>query len=620
MNSIRLHLSFLLVVVIFSTAHGFVVPTVGRQSRLSAVVATTLDRTSAVDRAQEVAAVVTEHVLKPVVGSVATRGLATDWDAFWSRTADDKNNDNNTTVADRVATAMELLGPTYVKFGQALSARPDLVPPSLAAALSRLQDDMTPFDNFVARNVIRQELETTSMMTLHDLNVLMQTLSATPVAAASIGQVYRAEIPGLGPVALKVQRPRIRQVVEQDARLWRRVAEWVESIPGFGRFGKKGNDGDSSLIAARVVDGVDEFMSRILEELDYRHEAQNMEKFARLYSHRHGTSADVRVVVPTVHLEYCTDRLLVMEWIDGSKLSNVAHDGDDEEELAENLALIESGMAATLSQLLGTGVMHADPHAGNLIKVNTEDEGVLLGLLDYGMLSTVPESVRDALVCATAQVIFARDSEAVARLFGELQLLPASVLSDETERAALAAALERVFAEVLVYPEASSSSSDITTTVPLLQFDKLLGGLSLLVSRFAFQLPPYFLNIARALATLEGLARQLDPSFNALGAIYPYALERILHNPSDSPVVRDTLLDLMRNSRGQFDGVKIRHLIRDAAVLGGSSRRKVVMDVLRSKFGRSVARQVLKEMAFARGVKRLPRRKLRRRGNLIFAL
>jgi predicted unusual protein kinase regulating ubiquinone biosynthesis (AarF/ABC1/UbiB family) len=220
----------------------------------------------------------------------------------------------------------------------------------------------------------------------------------------------------------------------------------------------------------------------------------------------------------------------------------------------------------------------------------------MLGFLDFGMLSTVPESVRDALVCAVAHVVFSRDVEAVAELFAELQLLPREVVEDPVERAALASALDRVFNDVLQYPEAYTVTAG-TTPIPVLRFDKLLGGLTTLVARFQFSLPPYFVNIARALATLEGVARKLDPSFNALRAVYPYALNRILQNPSTNPIVENTLFELMKDPEtGRIDRDRIRKIIADTAVLSETTRARILFKVLRSRSGKHMAKRVAGEV------------------------
>lgn len=571
-------------------------------------------------RATEIGSIVTCGVLAPLIVSLVQGALVdNDWNEFWKQTT---GVGTIMTNAERVTAAMEQLGPTFCKFGQALSTRPDIVPPALADAFSVLQDDMQPFDSDAAHEIIKTEVGDCSgcLLSIGELETFMDSLSVIPVAAASIGQVYKGVLPGYGPVAVKVQRPGVTQMVAADTTLLKSVATWIESLPGLpGQQQRK-------LVAAKLTQAVDEFMSRVTEELDYRNEVANMKTFSRLYSRKGGSSKYVQVVVPEVYEDFCTKHVIVMEWIEGTKLNG---ESATEEEERDNLALVSKGIDCTLSQLLDTGILHADSHPGNLLKVQTDD-GVQLGYLDFGILATVPESVRDGLVCAVAYLVFARDVEAVAHLFGELQLLPQYVLRDKEEHAALTEALNRTFTEVLQYPDCDSSG---LSGVPTLRFDKLLGSLSGLVTRFQFQLPKYFLNNARcvfpfdfilferepwrgsrqfpsltfsvfrcffsynrALGTLEGLARSLDPSFNVLRVVYPYALNRLLNNPSVSHAVEETLMQLVRSPEtGRFDRRRLSKLIDDSAVSTGHKRRKVVFDIVKSRGGLRMIRKITTE-------------------------
>ena len=458
------------------------------------------------------------------------------------------------------------------------------------------------------------------------------------------------------------------------------------------------------MINTKLVSAAKEFTSRIFEELDYRNEAENIAKFASLYSDRRRrrrtravvedggddgtahssscssyfssatTTGGVGVVVPEVYAGWCTENVLVMEWIEGTKLTDVGgggggggvgvgggfvvggttttttttntaiggrdddpsdnsrrrrrrrRDGNEEEEMEderlsrreENLALVKVAIDATLDQLLVTGVLHADPHAGNLLKVRRSDGSTTLGYLDFGLLSTVPPRVRDALVCAVALQVFGGDVRSVSSLFGELQLIPQSVLDDEGERRALEEALRITFDNSLVYPpdpdhdertrssSSSSSSSSVgkrggvvakRTAIPDLKFDKLLDSLSRLVPRFQFDLPPYFINNARALSTLEGIAKSLDGDFNVLSVMYPYALNRLLRNPSGSPVVERTLQTLIRSGGegGKIDRMKVMRLLEDSASISGMSRRRVLWDVMKTRPGRRLTRSIAGE-------------------------
>lgn len=553
----------------------------------------TTDSHSSVTRALRLFGILRKEVITPV-GTVLTKnGIPNDWDEFWDTGSDEFGDD---TLASKAALALEQMGPTYVKFGQALSSRPDIVPRSLATALSTLQDQMQPFDTSIAKCIIRRELMSKSM-TSNELDSFVSSLSPTPVAAASIGQVYSATLPDGQKVAIKVQRPNIRELVEEDAKLLRGIVGLVESIPPIPKFQKDQN----RLISTDLSGAVEEFMSRIFEELDYRNEAKNIDLFSSLYSHRremHEQSSKIKVVVPEPFMDLCTENVLVMEWIEGTKLVDLR----SQESTRESLALIEQGIECTLSQLLDTGVLHADPHGGNLLKVmETTAEGNTvqrLGYVDFGLLSSVPMTVRDGLVCAVAQLVFSRNVTAVADLFGELQLIPEDVLSNPSERAALAKSLNEALSQVLQYrPQSKSALAKPTaTTIPTLRFDKLLDALSRLVPRFRFQLPPYFLNNARALATLEGMAREIDPSFNVLQVLYPYAINRLLSNPTDSPVVEATLQSLIRSPvSGRVDKIRVQKLLEDSTLLTGFSRGKVIRDILLSKSGPRLVSVLIQE-------------------------
>lgn len=236
----------------------------------------------------------------------------------------------------------------------------------------------------------------------------------------------------------------------------------------------------------------------------------------------------------------------------------------------------------------------ADPHAGNLLKVQ-RPEGNQLGYLDFGLLSTVPTQVRDGLICAVSYLVFAKDVEAVASLFGELQLLPADIMEDPDERAALTAAMQITLEQALVYEQ---SPDDSSTQIPTLKFDKLLDALTRLVPRFRFQLPPYFINNARAMSTLEGIARSLDPSFNVFQVMYPFALNKLLTNPTNSPVVDRTLQSLIRDKHSQrVDLATVAQLLKDSALITGFSSKRVLYDIMKTKGGRRLGITIAKEEA-----------------------
>jgi len=601
------------------------------------------------------------------------------WDEFWELSLKGRqgqlesiNNNSSSSsdvlVAEQFTRYLERLGATYVKFGQALSSRPDIVPRSLAVALSKLQDDMDVLYDSAglataegARKVLRMEytkLASTGGVSpfrdLQEMEAFLATLSEKPVAAASIGVVYSGTLPETDQkVAIKIQRPGVKNIVEKDARLLRRAAEWIESIPSFRDDNDEGNISGQAdrFIRTDITGAVDEFMTRLEEELDYKREASNLELFGQLYSHKRipgsesatsdlinlPSGKDIRVVVPKVYQNLCTDKVLVMEWIDGTKLVDLQASPPPNEseihakETEETLELIRQGIDCTLSQLLETGILHADPHGGNLLKVLSDDkthtshkskdhstgvEAYRLGYIDFGMLSTIPSTVQDGLICAVCQLIFANNVTAVSELFGELQLLPAEILEDPIESAALAEELTLAIGKVLVFPtdeENAIAEAEGRAKIPTLRFDKLLDVLTRLVPRFRFQLPPYFLNNARALATLEGMAREVDPNFNILRHLYPYAIQRIFSNPTNSPIVEGTLKSLIQTpSTGKIDIGKLRKLLKDASNYSGYSRLKVIQDIAKSRSGPGLVGRLAREQTVGRALSK------RRRSNKSF--
>ncbi len=244
------------------------------------------------------------------------------------------------TSQPRIAPAAERLGPTFVKLGQALANRPDLVGPDLADELRLLQDSMAPFDTAEARAIIAEDLGAAA-------EPVLAVLPDRPVAAASIGQVYRVELPDRL-VAVKVQRPRVAAQVEQDAALARDVAAWLETLRApSGR----------RLLQPALVASCDEFFSRLREELDYNNECDNLQKFSALYGPGGPAARTLRrrgggeVVTPVAVPGLCSSRVLTMSWVEGEPL---LRRGSAALPLSE-LPLVSFGLRCTLSQLLDTG-------------------------------------------------------------------------------------------------------------------------------------------------------------------------------------------------------------------------------------------------------------------------
>ena len=330
-------------------------------------------------------------------------------------------------LAAAVRDSMIRMGPTFIKLGQALSSRQDLIGLEGISQLQLLQDAIpSTFTTDEAREIIRADLMgqiSSNSASNAVVEELLSTLSMLPIAAASLGQVYKARVNGMD-VAVKVQRPRLREQVAVDFLLARWGANFLA---------------ETGLLRSDGVGAVDEYASRLFEELDYINEANNLQKFAALYS-ENGTASETLpapgILVPELLPSLCSDRVLTMTWLDGEKLIR-----KDATVSASDLPLVQLGIQCTLSQILETGVLHADPHGGNLLK----GPGGKLAYLDFGLVATVPISVREALVCSVVHLI-ERNYSALAREFDSLMLMPADALQVDLKafEAALAEVAERV--------------------------------------------------------------------------------------------------------------------------------------------------------------------------------
>ncbi|NMG19048.1 ABC1 kinase family protein [Brasilonema bromeliae] len=401
------------------------------------------------------------------------------------------------------------LGPAYIKIGQALSTRPDLVPPIYLEELTRLQDKLPAFPNEIAYRFIEEELG------LPPEEIYLE-LSSEPIAAASLGQVYKGKLKSGEQVAVKVQRPDLRESITIDLYLLRKLAAWAKKT--FKR------------VRSDLVGILDELGDRIFEEMDYIHEGENAERFYQLYGHMKD------VYVPKIYWEYTNRRVLTMEWIDGVKLT--------ETEELRNLGinaryLIEVGVQCSLRQLLEHGFFHADPHPGNLLATFDGQ----LAYLDFGMMSEIMPQQRYGLIEAIVHVVN-RDFDGLAKDYVKLDFL-----SPETDLTPIIPAFANVFAD------AQGAS------VAELNIKSITDDLSALMYEYPFRVPPYYALIIRSLVTLEGIAIYIDPNFKVLSEAYPYVAKRLLTDPA--PELRASLQDLLFKEN-RFRWNRLENLLRNA--------------------------------------------------------
>ena len=429
---------------------------------------------------------------------------------WWDKWTD-REEVNQPKRARQLRQILTKLGPTYIKVGQALSTRPDLVRKDFLDELIRLQDQLPPFDNRTAFEIIQLELG-------RSIEEVYREFSPHPVAAASLGQVYKAKLHTGEEVAVKVQRPNLRPKLSLDLYLMRGLAGLVEPwLPlNLGH--------DLSLI-------VDEFGIKLFEEIDYYNEARNAEQFAANFE------GDPEVKVPVIYNEYSTSRVLTLEWIDGIKLTDI-----DKLEAAGLDAdnLIKIGVTSGLRQLLEYGFFHADPHPGNLFA--TLDGR--MAYIDFGMMDQLAESMKETIASAVVQLIN-KDYQALAEDFVNL-----GFLTPNTDIRPIVPALEVVLGKAI-----GESVSDFN-------FKTITDEFSGLMYEYPFRLPAKFALIIRSLITQEGLALSLNPNFKIVEVSYPYVSQRLL--TGESPQLRRRLLDVLIQD-GKFQWERLENMIEIAS-------------------------------------------------------
>jgi len=424
------------------------------------------------------------------------------WDE-WLQQAEE----NKLKRAAQLREVLTRLGPTFIKVGQALSTRPDLIRQDFLAELIKLQDQLPPFDNAIAFSIIERELG-------RPIEELYSQISPHPVAAASLGQVYRAILHTGEEVAVKVQRPNLLPVLTLDLYLMRWAATWLSPwLPlNLGH--------DLTLI-------VDEFGTKLFEEVDYINEGRNAEKFASNFSD------DPTVKVPLIYWRYSTIHVLTLEWINGFKLTDTAKIRAAGLEVDD---LIKIGVVSGLRQLLEHGFFHADPHPGNLFAL---PDG-RMAYIDFGMMDQLEEHTKETIASSVVYLIN-QDYQTLATSFIKL-----GFLSAQTDIQPIIPALEAVLGKAIGESVGDFNFRTITDKFSELMYD------------YPFRVPAKFALIIRSLVTQEGLALSLNPNFKIVEVSYPYVAKRLLNG--ESPEMRRRLLEVLFKD-GKFQWQRLENMI-----------------------------------------------------------
>jgi predicted unusual protein kinase regulating ubiquinone biosynthesis (AarF/ABC1/UbiB family) len=431
-------------------------------------------------------------------------GLGAWWDNFTGNSIPKQQK-----RARQLIKILTKLGPAYIKIGQALSTRPDVVPPAYLAELTTLQDKIPSFPNEVAFRFIEEELGARPEEIYADM-------SPEPIAAASLGQVYKARLQTGEEVAVKVQRPGLNRRISLDIYIMRLLAGFVQD--------------NVKQVRSNLRAIIDELAERIFEETNYNQEGRNADKFREFYGYME------EIYVPKIYWEYTGNRVLTMEWIEGTKLTDI------EAVQAKGIDathIIEIGVECSLRQLLEHGFFHADPHPGNLLAM---DNGKL-AYLDFGMMSRIKPYQRYGLIEAVVHLVN-RDFESLSEDYVKLDFL-----TKETDLRPIVPALANVFGNAL------------GASVAELNFKSITDQMSAMMYEFPFSVPAYYALIIRSMVTLEGIAIGVDPEFKVLSKAYPYIAKRLLTDPA--PELRASLKDLLFKEEG-FRWHRLENLLNNA--------------------------------------------------------
>ncbi|RKX25285.1 MAG: ubiquinone biosynthesis protein UbiB, partial [Candidatus Zixiibacteriota bacterium] len=401
-----------------------------------------------------------------------------------------KHVDSSMSRAERLRYAAEELGPTFVKLAQVLSMRPDLVPPDVATELQKLQDEVSPFSYEEVRNIIKEELK-------QEQETAFSHIDEQPLAAASIAQVHRATLHNGHHVVIKIQRPDIQNIINVD----------IEILSDFAKVLKKHS---LNTVVSDPVAVMEEFNRSIHRELDFLSEGRNIHRFGLMFAD------DPTVLVPSFYPELSSSRVLVMDFVDGIKASNLEK---LERKGLDRTVIAERGAQLILKQVFQHGFFHADPHPGNILVL----EDNVIAPLDYGMVGNLDDSTIEALGSMLSGIIH-KDSNRIIRAFDAL-----GITHDVTNRIALRADINGFISQYYEVPLQELRVSDILKET----FD--------IFRAHQMKLPSNLSLMLKALVTVEGLGRLLHPDFDMVSEVRPYVSQLMFRRYDPRRRFRDLL-------------------------------------------------------------------------------
>eukprot|EP00804_Cyclotella_cryptica_P025632 CCRYP_002844-RA/>CCRYP_002844-RA protein AED:0.03 eAED:0.03 QI:448/1/1/1/1/1/4/272/975 len=430
------------------------------------------------------------------------------------------------------------LGPTFIKAGQMMSVRPDVLPQATLDELTKLQDSVVPFDTGIAVRQIEEELG-------GPLGQFFTSISEEPVAAASLAQVYVATLnDGKDTrVAVKVQRPQVLSVVSKDLYVLRRAAEVFQGL--VERFAPQQK--------TNYVDLLNEWSIGFYTELDFSNEAKNQQKLRSAL-----IDAGIKgVTVPKVYENLCTRKVLVSEWIDGVKLSDCSPD-----EIAEVTPIAQE---AFLTQLFQFGFFHADPHPGNILKLNEPTpEGHTVVLIDCGLMASIDSADQDHMISAVIHLAN-KDYASLVDDFIRLKILPTNC-----DRAAIIPLMDKALSPYVKGGGAKKYEAELRRMYGMEEnsVSSQVGGFQAMtqdaltvLNDIPFSIPPYFAILGRAIVTLEGIALTGNENYGIIMESYPFIARKMLaeNRPEIQQALQEVLFSVTDNESSS--GLKLTRLL-----------------------------------------------------------
>ncbi len=415
-----------------------------------------------------------------------------------------KDEEVHKRLAKTLLKTLTNLGPCFIKVGQALSTRPDLIRKDWLEELTNLQDNLPPFEHIQALKVIQDELGAPA-------EELFTYFPEIPIASASLGQVYKAKLNDNYWVAVKIQRPNLVFILRRDLVIVKMLSVITSPLLPLN-------------LGFKIGDIIDEFGRTLFEEIDYEMEADNAERFAHLFS------SNPAVIVPKVERRFSSRKVITTSWIEGTKLKNSS-------ELIESSldpsTLIKTGVVSGLQQLLEFGYFHADPHPGNMFALQGQTEGLgHLAYIDFGMMDEISNTDRMTLISTIVHLIN-KDFTLLGEDFQKL-----GFLNSEQDLKPIIPVLEEVLGGSLGPEVINFNFKEITDRFSELMFN------------YPFRVPARFALIIRAVVSQEGLALRLNPEFKIIGVAYPYVAKRILSG--DTNEMLELLLELIFDQSGRL--------------------------------------------------------------------